>query len=80
MKINNNSELYTNCVFLGGTCADSTWRTDLIKFFKDSVPYFDPQVPEWTPEDAAREDACKVEHVLSEESFSAICRFVHKTL
>ena len=26
---------------------------------KDSVPYFDPQVPDWTPEDAAREDACK---------------------
>ena len=59
MKINNNSELYTNCVFLGGTCADSTWRTDLISMFKDSVPYFDPQVPDWTPEDAAREDACK---------------------
>ena len=31
-------------------------------------------------EEIAAEDACKVEHVLSEESFSAICRFVHKTL
>lgn len=59
MKINNNSELYTNCVFLGGTCASSTWRTDLISKLKDSVPYFDPQVPDWTPEDAEREDACK---------------------
>ena len=26
------------------------------------------------PEDIAREDACKVEHDLSEESFAAICR------
>ena len=31
-------------------------------------------------EETAADDACKVEHVLSEESFSAICRFVHKTL
>lgn len=31
-------------------------------------------------EETASEDACKVEHVLSEESFSAVCRFVHKTL
>lgn len=59
MKINDNSERYNNCVFLGGTCADSTWRTDLIRMFKESVPYFDPQVPDWTPEDAEREDACK---------------------
>ena len=59
MKINNNAELYTNCVFLGGTCANSTWRTDLISKLKDSVPYFNPQVPDWTPEDADREDACK---------------------
>ena len=26
------------------------------------------------PEDLAREDACKIEHDLSEESFAAICR------
>ena len=26
------------------------------------------------PEDIAREDACKIEHDLSEESFAAICR------
>ncbi len=26
------------------------------------------------PEDVAREDACKIEHDLSEESFAAICR------
>lgn len=60
MKVNHNSELYTNCVFLGGTCADSTWRKELISKLKDSVPYFDPQVPDWTPEDAEREDACKL--------------------
>lgn len=59
MKVNDNKSLYNNCVFLGGTCADSTWRAELISMLKDSVPYFDPQVPDWTPEDAEREDACK---------------------
>ena len=59
MKINNNTALYTNCVFLGGTCANSTWRTELISRLKAAVPYFDPQVPNWTPEDAKREDSCK---------------------
>ena len=31
-------------------------------------------------DETAAADACKVEHVLSEESFSAVCRFVHKSL
>ena len=31
-------------------------------------------------DETAAEDACKVEHVLAEESFSAVCRFVHKSL
>ena len=59
MKINDNMKNYDGCVFLGGTCADSTWRRDLIAMLKDSVPYFDPQVADWSPEDAEREDACK---------------------
>ena len=59
MKINDNKNLYNGCVFLGGTCANSTWRQELIGKFKDSVPYFDPQVAHWTKEDAEREDACK---------------------
>ena len=59
MRIVNEKELYNSCTFLGGTCADSTWRRDLIAKLKDEVVYFDPQVPEWTEEDAAREDACK---------------------
>ena len=28
----------------------------------------------------AASDACRMEHVVSDETFSAICRFVHKTL
>lgn len=59
MKINYDSTLYAGCVFLGGTCANSTWRKDLIEKLDDTVPYFDPQVAEWTEADAAREDACK---------------------
>lgn len=31
-------------------------------------------------DEVAAEDACKVEHVISEETFMAICRFVHKSL
>lgn len=46
---------YTNCVFLGGTYANSTWRADLISKLKDSVPYLAPQFPDWTPEDAKSE-------------------------
>jgi hypothetical protein len=59
MKINANAALYEGSVFLGGTCANSTWRQELIAMLSENVPYFDPQVPDWTPEDAAREDACK---------------------
>lgn len=59
MKINNNEKAYPTCTFLGGTCATSVWRRDLIALLNDSVQYFDPQVADWTPEDAAREDACK---------------------
>lgn len=35
-------------VFLGGTCANSTWRHDLIP--KLSIDYFNPVVANWTPE------------------------------
>ena len=51
--------MYHNCVFLGGTCGTSTWRRELIPLLREKVPYFDPQVDNWTPEDAEREDACK---------------------
>ena len=59
MKVNNDSRFYVGCVFLGGTCGCSTWREKLIGMLKFCVPYFNPQVTDWTPEDAAREDACK---------------------
>lgn len=37
-----------NKVFLGGTCAESTWREDLIDCI--SIDYFNPVVEDWTPE------------------------------
>lgn len=37
-------------MFLGGTCAESTWRKRLIDKLDDSVDYFDPVVDNWTPE------------------------------
>jgi hypothetical protein len=36
-----------NKVFLGGTCAQSTWRDELMPMIQ--VDYFNPVVPDWTP-------------------------------
>ena len=35
-------------VFLGGTCGDSDWRSELIKMLK--INYFNPVVKDWTPQ------------------------------
>lgn len=44
-------------VFLGGTCADSTWREELQKKLnEEKVKTFNPVVPDWTPECQAIED------------------------
>ena len=44
-------------VFLGGTCADSTWREELLaKLDPEKVEAFNPVVPNWTPECQAIED------------------------
>lgn len=49
-----------NRAFLGGTCADSTWREELIPFLE--VEYFNPVVEDWTPECKAIEDEEKEVH------------------
>lgn len=38
-----------NKIFLGGTCAETTWRNELINKL-NSIPYFNPVVEDWTPE------------------------------
>ena len=44
-------------IFLGGTCAKSTWRNELIPMLDDSkIETFNPVVPNWTPECQAEED------------------------
>lgn len=44
-------------IFLGGTCADSTWRDELIPMLDDSkIETFNPVVPNWTPECQEEED------------------------
>ena len=62
MKINEKVFMFDEATFLGGTCATSTWRQELIPMLGD-VPYFDPQLGpgEWNDEAAAAEDACKAE-------------------
>lgn len=43
-------------VFLGGTCAESTWRDYLIsKLDKSKIQYFNPVVENWTQECMDRE-------------------------
>ena len=42
-----------NKIFLGGTCAKTTWRDELIAVLQ--VPYFNPVVEYWTPECQANE-------------------------
>jgi methyltransferase-like protein len=37
-----------NKIFLGGTCNNTTWRNELIKYLK--YDYFNPVVENWTPE------------------------------
>jgi len=55
------------CVFLGGTCADSKWREELIP--KLNINYFNPVVKDWTPE-------CQQEKIRQREN----CDFVLYTL
>ena len=46
-------------IFLGGTCAESTWRDELIKLLE--IDFFNPIVPDWTPE-------CHAEEIKQRES------------
>ena len=44
-------------IFLGGTCAKSTWREELEgKLDHERISTFNPVVPDWTPECQAEED------------------------
>ncbi len=43
-----------NRIFLGGTCAETTWRDELIKLIQ--VDSFNPIVLDWTPECQADEE------------------------
>lgn len=54
-------ENFTNSTFLGGTCNGSTWREDLISKLDKKVEFFNPVVPDWTPECQTREDKAREE-------------------
>lgn len=82
MKINGNTAIYEKATFLGGTCATSTWRSELIPLLDDDVPYFNPQLGpgEWNDAAAAEEDNCKtvckiLVFVLTPDSLSAYSGF-----
>ena len=87
MKINGITSSYPEATFLGGTCADSTWRSKLIPMLCKNVSFFDPQLGpgEWNDEAAAAEDACKdvcriLVFVLTADSLSAYSGFEIGTL
>ncbi len=43
--------------FLGGTCAETTWRDELIPMLEEAnIDYFNPVVKDWTPECQAIEE------------------------
>ncbi len=53
-----------NKIFLGGTCANTTWRDDLIRML-NNIPYFNPVVQDWTisaqeREIIEKEDYCNI--------------------
>ena len=48
----------TNKVFLGGTCAETTWRDDLVELIQ--VESFNPVVEDWTPACIVIEEAEKL--------------------
>jgi len=40
-----------NRIFLGGTCADTTWRNELMPLLiAKGIEFFNPVVEDWTPE------------------------------
>jgi len=45
-------------VFLGGTCGDSTWRSELIPKLGENIEFFNPQLPPgaWNEEAQKEED------------------------
>ena len=46
-----------NRIFLGGTCAETTWRNELIPLLvKRGIDFFNPVVDNWTPECQAIEE------------------------
>lgn len=46
-----------NRIFLGGTCAETTWRDELIDGLQHyNVEWFNPVVKDWTPECQAIEE------------------------
>lgn len=44
------------CVGLFGTCGGSKWRSPFMEHYqKEGIPFFNPQVDDWKPEDAIKE-------------------------
>ena len=53
-------------VFLGGTCNGSRWREKIIPMLK--IDYFNPVVPDWTPE-------CQEEEKRQKKQIPDVCDY-----
>ena len=55
-------------IFLGGTCAETKWRDELMPLLdRFSINYFNPVVEDWTPECQAIEEDEKNRRMLMYE-------------
>jgi len=55
-------ETSMNKIFLGGTCADTTWRDNLVDNLNQSIGLFNPFVLDWTEEAQLEEIEEKTNH------------------
>ena len=75
-----------NKIFLGGTCAETTWRDELIPYLeKSNIEYFNPVVKDWTPvcqaiEEEEKNHICNVHlYVITKEMLGlySIAEVIH---
>lgn len=79
-------------IFLGGTCADTNWREQVIGMlefkFYNHIDYFNPVVEDWTPECIEKENEekeyfCNIHlyHITSEtKGFYSIAEAIESTM
>lgn len=71
MKVNNNYELYSKCIYLMGSW-NNDWREKLIKLLPESIPYFESKDSKWVDSIFAYDDSLLKIYVIDEEKVKFI--------